>query len=1801
MSKRVRRVVYLVPDGIGEDGRCKATLIVTPCEANADEGCYLDKWPSETASWLHDSIRDGKVKIRWAPLNPEGRAFTPVEDVRHSIPSSTEGWASIDAIWPQCFRALGANWESTLCKAVTASSNLTAGSAIALSDAYAMDGVNSQSLDIDGSIVVDLEQEGKKKTLVGVVPVRHGALAIDEERERALRVLRIADSGPHSMDDERKLSDDLRDPKDVIPPRDGKEFQEAVRDASFAQLDSDIKNTNSERELSKKAFKTALAWLDNHECKETQSPCVMSADYAPIPLTADRDPSARRQGRASHAYATMPQRRRSDVQQPKNDRTGYEAAATSDIGVGDTDEANALFYHLQSDPKLARLFCLAIDITFAPPDSAPAQVAIDVIEVGTDAETPIATAATLTDASFWPLSAFAAHHDGKACDSLVEQADGVCDLGMSDAASGVCRFDLLHLDVRSALESKQHAIDRGERHRSSGFSIIDRGRGLQIARELALKQHHQGPATPKSVTLYAENLTVGRRMDVACVTSCEKIDNATPWKSLYRRWVDFSFDKSISPTDAQHAQTMLRDLVEPEHKGRLCFKDEGVFQLSARQMPKMGAAGEFEAVADEAILLWDGMTPVDQHDPRESCQDLSMPIFAHRHLRVPEDNPWLPSPLRYGRAYIFGMRSVFRGGGSPDVKQAAAYHAVEGGKKILPRAKEDGTLRPRRFLRHDALPAPLLLMPKDRAFDKIGALGTEPLDQAIVRSTFARVASTPQPSPLEHASPYITLEYRKGPFETARVFVAPESPVNEVRRHGCLDGTDKESVALGGLKGVGFIRPKSAPDETIARAHGFPAAVTQRIPSLLGEDVYERRFAGVGSEGGISLFDVGGTHEVTEYGWLPDPAAARFSIRARIRGSDRYLPGELSAQLYDAREGIGYPHALPLVVRLRRAAKERDLPAVEIANLTPAHANQVPLGRLAGQNGSSVRVRELVLELYEGEDYDLEVACLPNADCFAALFALPETIAMQAAYAADNEAANAVFSKYRGALDLMHLTASDEPAWCGLGNCPVPDKASIKSVSQLLLNVIANRWPIEEIAAVTRLRVCHATNRPNEVAAKSALLDIRASRPADVDKPDGNCTDTIGVTAFHLSGKIQLDLEKVDAFELFADTTSVSGKPLDDPSRSRSVLSRRSGRWPQYAPNSAADARKYVEPCHVLGFSVAADGRVKLPTQRVRLLRVENLPLPDTMGDLVESCTNKQEIAKCKKSQDIVEPYGKPTGRLTPVDLGFLHTAARTGKRIEFAVKLPDGAIDVGEQEDSSTPARLWIIKSTQPHVFADTKARRLTLGIRLLSRFAELFETTPRYVGGTESLLQRRQPLDESEQSVLGNTATLCIPSSQRPASCEPHQPEPAFLCHRSEDVLCGEIQRTFARRALTRIYLRRGWFSSGDGERLGIVLWPPHYFGRGQRLDEDKVSINGRDMDIVEFDDADLGPGGAFISRWGGDPIRADGHPQQRVLINTGAFGDLDPMLLPDCWRSPHDPKVVDYALMPVLQGGAASKPDVGNSSETNMTFLPVSLLTYEPCFDLDREEWYVDIDLRPLSPSEPIVRLGLVRYQSESVCDEIKVSQPVTVMAPLLPRRELVVSLSQATDRIAVRMSGSASHGIKDMQAAEIFKKDIPPEKVAQIISNVQRMQRPVLKLTLFHQTVDRDGKPLNRVPIYVADEEELEISGTPLPDGDVLWETMIPVPKEALRRLGKGTLVLHAEEADRRLPATFPEEPIAAEDQFCFSDAKASFGSPIYSGPRFSASIDVLEYQEERIAPCTPTQSSESSSIPLEPAI
>ncbi len=275
-------------------------------------------------------------------------------------------------------------------------------------------------------------------------------------------------------------------------------------------------------------------------------------------------------------------------------------------------------------------------------------------------------------------------------------------------------------------------------------------------------------------------------------------------------------------------------------------------------------------------------------------------------------------------------------------------------------------------------------------------------------------------------------------------------------------------------------------------------------------------------------------------------------------------------------------------------------------------------------------------------------------------------------------------------------------------------------------------------------------------------------------------------------------------------------------------------------------------------------------------------------------------------------------------------------------------------------------------HRLGDTKHHTVHYRFRAATRFREYFDP------GTLAPAPG-QPVDDG-QSVVGPEVTLSVPSSARPAAPVVHSVLPLFRWEAgTEPEQPVATRRT--RRAGVRIYLERPWYSSGEGELLGLLLAPA-----------------GDDTTALRHP----------VSQWGTDPVWVSAPVARRAM-----YLELDNLLrvfgLED---RPGD-------ALPVVPPATLALAAVPGAP-------PVTVLGYRPQYSVDRGLWYVDVAIDPGSTFWPFVRLAVARYQPDSIAG-CHLSAPVQCdFVQLTPER--TTSLSR-TDVRHVRVVVSGPIGVRE----------------------------------------------------------------------------------------------------------------------------------------------------------------------------
>jgi len=294
----------------------------------------------------------------------------------------------------------------------------------------------------------------------------------------------------------------------------------------------------------------------------------------------------------------------------------------------------------------------------------------------------------------------------------------------------------------------------------------------------------------------------------------------------------------------------------------------------------------------------------------------------------------------------------------------------------------------------------------------------------------------------------------------------------------------------------------------------------------------------------------------------------------------------------------------------------------------------------------------------------------------------------------------------------------------------------------------------------------------------------------------------------------------------------------------------------------------------------------------------------------------------------------------------------------------PVGARKVGTRTVTSVPgmaARPFLPTLGRRHEFGDTKYRKVTYCAEATTRFREYLPFSD------EDIEEGRVSITRKSQKVA-----VDILSSARPAAPKLLYVIPTFGWQQRETER-GVVNRR--KGGGLRVYLERPWYSSGDGELLGVVLMQP------------------RQMQLTAM----VGPmaGGIpntlkpYVTQWGQDPIwRTAG---TKNLLTAENFGRA-----------------------------VAAEKDL---SLDEVAGARVAVAGHQVGYDPARQLWYCDIEIDPGEAYFPFVRMALARYQPKSVKNaggDVKLSRVVLAdFAQLAPGRSASLTFDQR-DRQKVNVS-------------------------------------------------------------------------------------------------------------------------------------------------------------------------------------
>ena len=264
-------------------------------------------------------------------------------------------------------------------------------------------------------------------------------------------------------------------------------------------------------------------------------------------------------------------------------------------------------------------------------------------------------------------------------------------------------------------------------------------------------------------------------------------------------------------------------------------------------------------------------------------------------------------------------------------------------------------------------------------------------------------------------------------------------------------------------------------------------------------------------------------------------------------------------------------------------------------------------------------------------------------------------------------------------------------------------------------------------------------------------------------------------------------------------------------------------------------------------------------------------------------------------------------------------------------------------------------------HVLHDTKHHMVSYSAIASSRYREYFDPD----------------LDASAFTRSSQPVLVDVPASARPLAPDVVYVVPTFGWERQTDT---NLKRSVRFGGGLRVYLNRPWFSSGQGEMLGVALWS-----------YENGSLDNQTRDKFK----------PFFTQWGMDPI-------WQTAGLSGAPGIYD---FPDADDSEDNLS---------LEEASAQQAD-GSPGR-------ISVVGFAPQYDEGRKLWFADLTINlPSETYMPFVRLALVRYQPRALADA-KVSRVVLAdFAQLTPDRSAMVTADPYHPRtLRVVVSGVVPRG-------------------------------------------------------------------------------------------------------------------------------------------------------------------------------
>jgi hypothetical protein len=354
------------------------------------------------------------------------------------------------------------------------------------------------------------------------------------------------------------------------------------------------------------------------------------------------------------------------------------------------------------------------------------------------------------------------------------------------------------------------------------------------------------------------------------------------------------------------------------------------------------------------------------------------------------------------------------------------------------------------------------------------------------------------------------------------------------------------------------------------------------------------------------------------------------------------------------------------------------------------------------------------------------------------------------------------------------------------------------------------------------------------------------------------------------------------------------------------------------------------------------------PQSEIRLVHAILAPLTNPAFSGKLSVSERRTFGRAVLLQDTIEVHRTSTSKIEIEAVWDDYSDARGAVAwpvvvrtrslppITVTVPLPDLTIKPDETHQH------LIVKVRQD--FPDTRYRKVRYQITATSRFRDYFD---------KSLTS--DPKNITKRSVVSKTFDILNTAPPEVPAVEYILPTFTWKTEGKP----GRLPQKISRLTGLRIFLRRPWPTSGEGEQLGILLRP---------------------TGVEPTETTELPPS---FSEIGSDPIRIDAGTSERYLnlddfIITNPKGkrlgviaiDIMPKIIPDVAPAPDA-----SGNIPLEEDGQVTPGQAG------FTTTRFDVAAFDVHYDSTKRLVYADIEIQPRKEYFPFVRFVVARYQPQS----------------------------------------------------------------------------------------------------------------------------------------------------------------------------------------------------------------------------